>query len=284
MKDYIISAVIVSYNDYDALNNCINSIDEQVNNIIVVDNSTNGKEFFSDKKVTHINNQTNIGLAKALNMGINKALDIGSDWVLLLDQDSVVDKGMIKNMLISYDESNDKKSIAEIVPTIYDNNLNKYIPSLLYNKFSIKKIFTPDEDSFVDFQITSGSLIKRDVLENIGLMDDTLFIDYIDFDFCFRVKKQGYKILLSSKALLNHSLGEKNKMFFLEFREHNPIRVYYQMRNRMIIIKRFRKEFPFFMLNEFRRMILKLFKIILLESNKKMKLVNYFKGFGDSFR
>lgn len=283
LKPYKISAVIVSYNDYSALNRCIQSIHNQVDTIIVIDNSTIKDEFINEQNSIYIKNKGNLGLSKALNKGIKEALKIQSDWVLLLDQDSIVAEDMIKNMLKSYKQTPPKNNIAAIVPTIFDNNLNKYLPSLIYNKFSITKIFNPIKDEFVDFQITSGSLIKKTVFENIGLMDEELFIDYIDFDFCFKARIHGYKILLSHTAILKHSLGEQNKRLFFTFIEHNPTRVYYQIRNRLILMKRYRKEFPFFIVSEVRRMILKFFKIVLLESDKIKKLKSYCKGLFDGF-
>jgi rhamnosyltransferase len=273
-----VAAVIIAYNDITALYKCLESLHKQVDYMIIIDNSTDDSIFAYKNEHIYIKNNTNLGLAKALNIGIKKSLELDIEWILLLDQDSVLEKSMVLNMLNSYQDKTHKSEIAQIVPTVYDKNLNYYIPSLVYKTFSLQKISNPKLDCYIDFQITSGSLIKKSIFKELGLMDDSLFIDYIDFDYCFKIRKFNYKILLSNTALLYHQMGEKKVKFGIPFVEHSSSRVYYQMRNRIIIMKRFKKEFPFFIFKEINRMILKFFKILILENDKNKKIKNYFQG------
>ena len=278
LRNKNISAVIIAYNDYPAVYRCIKSLKGQVSTICIVDNSTIKDQFaYNTDEVIYIKNENNIGLDKALNIGVKEVLKRQIDWVLLLDQDSVVDKNMLNNMLNSFDNADDQ-SIAQIVPLVYDINRDKYLPSLIYNKFSLEKIDRPQQDTFVDFQITSGSLIRKEIFEKIGFMDETFFIDYIDFDYCFRIRSSKHKILLSKDALLTHSLGKKSNKMGIDFIEHASIRIFYQVKNRLILMKRYGHIFPFFVISETRNLIFKFFKIIILENDKKEKLQNYFRG------
>lgn len=284
LKKNKVAAVIVAYNDYKALNNCINSLKAQVNYICVVDNSTITEEFYYDKmSIKYLKNNENVGLGKALNIGIKECLKLDIDWILLLDQDSVLDKNMIDQMLHSY-QNTENENIAQIVPLVYDNNTNKYLPSLIYEKFSLKKVFNPEYDTYIDFQITSGSLIRKKIFYKIGLMDELFFIDYIDYDYCFKIRNFNYKILLSKDAVLNHSLGEKSSKIGIPFIQHSSTRIFYQARNRIIVMKRYGKKIPFFIFSESRNLVLKFFKIILLEEEKKTKLKNLFKGIYSGIR
>ena len=277
-KNETISAVIIAYNDYAAVQRCIESIKNKVSAICVVDNSTISNKFVYDsKEIIYIKNKTNVGLGMAQNIGIKEVLKLQTDWILLLDQDSIVEKNMLDNMLNSFYAANDK-SIEEIVPVVYDKNISKYLPSLIFTKFGLKKIFTPDKDTFIDFQIASGSLFRKDIFEKAGFMDEDFFIDYIDFDYCFRLRSLNYKILLSKHALLFHSLGEKSSRAGINFIQHSSIRIFYQVKNRLILMKRYKKTFPYFIISESRNLILKFFKIIILEDQKKEKLKNFFKG------
>jgi rhamnosyltransferase len=281
-KKESVGAVIVAFNDYASVLRLIESLQSQVSFICVVDNSTFDDKFICDSKdsaeIIYIKNKTNLGLGEALNIGIKKVLTLKTEWVLLLDQDSMVDFGMIENMLSSYYSANDKL-VAQIVPLVYDNNTLRYLPSLIFRRFGLKKIYAPKEDTFIDFQITSGSLIKKEIFEKIGFMDEKFFIDYIDFDYCFRLRSFKYKILLSKNALLHHSLGEKSFKMGICFIQHPNIRIFYQVRNRLIVMKRYSSVFPYFTANEIKNLILKLGKIIILEDDKKKKFQNYFKGF-----
>lgn len=281
-----ITAVIISYNDYDSLYKCINSAYEYVQKIIVVDNSHDYINTFTcyQKDIVYIDNKCNLGLSKALNIGIKEAMKTNIDWILLLDQDSILDKNMITKMLSSYDNSKDKDEIAQIVPIVYDNNQNKELPSLIYHKFNLEKIFKTDTDRYIDFQITSGSLLKKSTIKSLGFMHKDFFIDYIDFDYCFRIRKAGYRILLSHNALLYHALGERKNKYGISFVEHSSFRIFYQVRNRIILMKKYGSFFPFFVFTESRNLIMKLMKIILLENNKLSKIKNYFKGFYCAFK
>lgn len=271
--------VIVAYNDYSSLYRCIDSIGETASHIIVVDNSTNGAEFKHNRQIIYISNDANIGLSKALNIGIIEALKLDCDWVCLLDQDSQLGKNMISNMLYSYNKNMKRNEIAQIVPVIYDTHKKKYLPAHIYNTFSLKKIYKNKEDCYINFQITSGSMIKTDLIKYIGFMDENLFIDYIDYDYCFRILKKEYKILLSSDAILYHALGEVKQKLFFSYVEHSPFRIFHQVRNRIILIKKHGKSFPYFAFKELLNLVFKLGKIILVENNKFIKIKNYLIGF-----
>lgn len=284
MNKIKVVCVIVAYNDYNSLYKCIDSIGEATNYIIVVDNSTNGIEFKHTRQIIYINNYANVGLSKALNIGIMEALKLDCDWICLLDQDSQLGENMISEMFDSYNKNINRNEIAQIVPVVYDKYKKKYLPALIYNTFSLEKIYKSEEDYYISFQITSGSMIKIDLLRDIGFMDEDLFIDYIDYDYCFRILKKEYKILLSSKAILYHALGEVKQKFFFSYVEHSPFRIFHQVRNRIILIKKHGRRFPYFVTKELLNLILKLGKIILVENNKLIKIRNYFIGFIDGIK
>jgi GT2 family glycosyltransferase len=62
--------------------------------------------------------------------------------------------------------------------------------------------------------ITSGNLLKVSAFERIGGFREDLFIDSVDFDFCLRLKKSGYRIMRCNQAILYHSLGERKEIQF----------------------------------------------------------------------
>lgn len=284
MNEIRVVCIIVAYNDYNSLYRCIDSIEKQATHIIVVDNSTNGMEFKYHHQLIYINNHANLGLSKALNIGIVEALKLECDWICLLDQDSQLSQDMLHVMLNSYKKNKDKNKIAQIVPTVYDQYRQKYLPALIYDRFSLRKIYQNKEDCFVSFQITSGSMIKIDLLKEIGFMDENLFIDYIDYDYSFRILKKEYKILLSSDAILYHALGEVKQKCFFSYVEHSSFRIFHQVRNRIILIEKHGRRFPYFVIKELLNLFLKLGKIILLENNKLVKIKNYFIGLIDGIK
>jgi rhamnosyltransferase len=283
-----ICAVIVSYNSPRNVTACINSSLNQVDKIVVVDNSSDIhlkksiRNMKPSDKVSFIFNETNKGLGYALNQGLRNSLDNKYEWTLLLDQDSLLSNNMVAEMISSYKNLTDvKKEVALIIPVIYDVNFKKTLPPIITTNFLNKKIKNPKKDTFVHFQITSGTMVKNEVIKYTGLMNEYFFIDYIDFDYCFRAADKGYKLLLSRNALLYHRLAEKKRKFFFSFREHEPFRVYYQTRNRLFALFSYGKRYKSFLYSESCRLVFKFFKIIAVESNKRQKLKMYFKGIKD---
>ncbi len=287
-----VCAVIVSYNSSESVISCIDSSLSQVDKIIVIDNGSNPdvkdnlhRVSYPDK-VVFIFNENNVGLAAALNQGLQYSLHGNYRWTLLLDQDSVPSENMVFEMIRSHESLDNemKEKMAVVVPTVFDRNFEKMLPSVITTNFLNRKITNPDRDLFVHWHITSGSLIRNAVLPKIGPMNERFFIDYIDFDYCFRVLAGGYKILLSKNALLFHSLATRKQRLGFHFREHNAGRVYYQTRNRLFASLKYGMKYRSFFYSEICRSIGKLFKIIVLESDKRKKLKMYFKGIKDVIR
>lgn len=287
-----ICAVVVSYNSPELLNKCISSILPQVEKIIVIDNSSDAgarqriKEIASRERVLLVLNEKNEGLGYALNQGIRHSCDNGYIWTLLLDDDSVLSDGMVDEMMRSYlnCDTDIQGTVAAIVPVVYDKDMDEYIPSVITTKTFNRKLRQPSSDAFIHFHITSGTLLNNAIVKRVGYMNERLFIDYIDFDYCFRLLNKGYKILLSKDALLYHSLGELQQTLFLRFREHNFMRVYYQSRNRLYALLKYGVTYNSFLFAESFRFASKLFKIIMLESNKAEKIRMYFKGIIDCIK
>lgn len=285
-----ICAVIVSFNSPAKLKNCIHSSLHQVDKIIVIDNTADSNikniigNLTSSEKVSFIFNEANKGLGFALNQGIKYSLAHHYSWTLLLDQDSILSENMVYEMISSFEnlENQLKEETALIVPVIYDRNFKREIPAIITTNLFNKKITDHRSDVFVHFQITSGSLIRNEAIKNIGLMNEYFFIDFIDFDYCFRVLSKNYKILQSRNALLYHALGERRRKLFFHLREHyDPLRIYYQVRNRLLTVVKYGKKQRSFLYSEGCRVIAKLLKILLFESGKKAKIKMYFKGIRD---
>jgi rhamnosyltransferase len=83
--------------------------------------------------------------------------------------------------------------------------------------------------------ITSGNLVKISVFKEVNYFEDKLFIDSVDFDFCFKLKEKGYILIEATSAKLLHSCGsaaEKRLLFFKTgYTNHNYLRRYYTTRN-----------------------------------------------------
>ena len=267
--------MVVLYNpEEDCIQN-INSYLHQVSLLIIVDNSdyTNTtllNELISNPKVKYIANNTNLGIAHALNQAATIVKKDDYDFLLTMDQDSSADSNLIENynyFLLSNDFS--KIGILAPVPS--------YIPETSKeNVQSVKEL---------DVAITSGCLLNLSVYEKSGPFKDDLFIDYVDFEYCLRLKKKGFKIVQISKAKIYHQLGNLEKHHFIfkpiYVTHHLPIRYYYRTRNRLFVAKKYILSFPAFVLKDFFIFINEILKIIFLENNKCLKIKRIIRGLMD---
>lgn len=268
MKIY---AGIVTYNpdDIDRLERSILSIAPQVNRIIIVDNGSNNyskiEKYCMDNftLITIIRNKNNLGIAKALNQIFDYAKTEGADWVLTLDQDSVCPNNMIESFL----NYSNRDKIGIICPRIVDDN----------DFYKVKDI--KQEYSYLSKCITSGSLTNVLAWSNVGGFDEQMFIDFVDFEFCIKVVKQGYKIIRDNKVHLQHQLGNMTpkKIFGIKFRvtNHSIFRNYYYGRNAIYVLIK-HKKFKM-LINFFERII----NICLFEDNKILKFKSIFDGIKD---
>ncbi|VFS57087.1 rhamnosyltransferase [Leminorella grimontii] len=129
------------------------------------------------------------------------------------------------------------ESVAAVGPIFYDPISNKLYPATVYCGPFIRRI---DPTDIIDatFIIASGCLIRTSVLEDIGLMKGDLFIDYIDVEWSLRAKNMGYRVFISPKAKMAHSIGDRRiSVFGRQISVHSPIRRYYLLRNSFYMVR-----------------------------------------------
>jgi rhamnosyltransferase len=165
-----------------------------------------------------------MGIATAQNIGIAKAREISAEFVCFFDQDSQFEPSLISKLKQEFITiRNDGVKIAAIGPLILDKSRG-----VLYedNKRS------GNNQISVNAIISSGTFTSLSVFDEVGGMADSLFIDYVDHEWCWRAQKYGYLIFRSSQAILQHQVGSKTiKKFGCSFLVSAPIRYFYQYRN-----------------------------------------------------
>ena len=294
-----VAAVVVIFNPDDRFKKLLLSVIEQVDKIWIINNQpnfdvdkfiTNGQVECEDK-TTVIENKQNIGLAAAQNQGIKLALADGMDWVLLLDQDSILNKSFVKNMLHAARIYDNEGHIGFLTPRHESDDGSPSVPTYSKGLFLKPKRYhmnlTEIDDSLL-FGMASGSFIPNKRFKEIGLMREDFWIDYIDYEFSFRVRKQGYKILGVGGARLNHRLGITQQIKVLgktfSYQVHPAFRRYTIYRNRVKVIREYSMLFPDFLIFEILSIAKDLLKLVLLEDQKFTKLRSIIIGIVDGFK
>lgn len=244
----MISAIIVLFNpDLTHINNFIRQLKNQVDKIILVDNTPYSlrkyfnDEFFKDNLI-YVDLKENLGIAAAHNAGIKKAIEINSEYVIIFDQDSSVPDGFVSS-LVAVDKTlrGEGKEVAAVGPSYIDIKTNMMAPVIQFSGLRVKRI-KPHKDELytpADYIISSGTLIHVDVFKTVGLMMDELFIDYVDLEWGLRAKKMGYSCFVANHVIMEHSIGDRSiKVPFSNkyVNIHSDFRKYFIIRNAFFLI------------------------------------------------
>jgi rhamnosyltransferase len=297
---YIISlentcAVIVTYNIGKQMIDNIKTFINQVHMVYIIDNNSDDDTIealrllkSSYSNVSIIFNKDNQGLAAAQNIGIRLAMKDGYEWIIFLDHDSRPHKSMVSNMFSLYNSlSEDKKQcIAIIAPRIIDINTQKEYSFLLNSPFFFKRQYcvAPYIKNIVSV-MNSGSLIRTDVFTKLGLFEEQLFIDYVDYDFCLNIISNHLSIIAVYDAILYHELGKRKNYNLLKISIsptfHSHLRRYYIYRNRIYTWKKY-YYIHCFLIFDILAACYDLFRILFFENDKSIKLLYIYRGIRDS--
>jgi len=275
-----IAAVIVSYNPDSEFAHRLDRIFPQVARVIVVDNSS--VSFREElhrvllSKVELIANPYNVGLAGALNQGVRRAVELGFAWVLMLDQDSLIDHDMVDCLLEIYHHYPFPQKVGLI-----GSNARSPISGRLYMEcYQRQKIFME-----VKTPMTSGSLLSVNAYEQIGPFRDDFFIEAIDLEYCLRLRKHGYKVLISCKPLMTHAAGKMKERRFLRrvvvVPDHEPWRYHYQLRNLIFVVRSYFWQEPGWVFVALVNFMKALVRILLFEDNRLRKFNAIWRGIRD---
>ena len=268
-----VAAVVVLYNpDEDVIGN-IETYLNQVDKLFVVDNSDVVDSSLAEKiklmgNAEYICNKSNIGIAAALNVGAKKALNDGFKYLLTMDQDSRASSQMVENLYgVMQSVNNAGILTAAHVNTGYqDEPGEKVTEEILYT-------------------MTNGNLLNLSSYQKVGEFLEELFIDHVDHEYCLRLKKNDFKVLKTSKAIVYHKLGEetKKKLFFFHLypTNHSPIRLYYRTRNRFYVDRIYKKIFPEYVREDRKHMLREMLEIFLYDDDLWKKVKMMFKGYLD---
>jgi rhamnosyltransferase len=240
--------------------------------IVVVDNSDkdNSAMLPAGGNIEYIFNGRNFGIAKALNIGANAADNKFCKYILTLDQDSFLPESSLELLLRTVEEkSGEKWGII----SAFQNDGN----------YALENLKGARELPAV---ITSGNILNLAAYKDAGQFEEKLFIDCVDFEYSFRLRKLGYKIFQNCEAELRHTLGtmETRVLFGRKFSvtHHAPIRYYYKTRNGLYVSRKYKKEFPEYRKQVLSTIIADVFKIIMFENRKREKVKNIAKGILDN--
>ena len=159
--------------------------------------------------VTYVANGRNLGIAAAINQGVQQLIDAGCANALIFDQDSEPSAQLLEGLPQLVDAAvAGGRPVAVVGPAYEDIRLGGVAPFVRFGYMKLLRIMpVGDELIDVDFLISSGSCLNLAAWQDIGPMDDALFIDFVDLEWCIRARSKGYAVLGAPQLRLAHELG-----------------------------------------------------------------------------
>ncbi|MBP1046351.1 glycosyltransferase [Enterococcus sp. BWM-S5] len=242
-----ICAGVITFNpDIELLENNLAILRKQVERVYIIDNGSSNIEQIKliDKEISVVGFSENVGIAKALNRLMMEADKEGFEWVLSMDQDTLIQPNVIE----SYSRYIDDPTIGMLTLRVIRKSSSGEI---------LFETSTENEYDYVERCPTSGMLLETAAWKEAGGYDDWLFIDYVDYDMCQKVLLLNKKIVRVNDTYMIQQLGDgaelsivgrmieslssdKMKKKTIVF-NHNPVRNYYFVRNSIYFMRKYKK-------------------------------------------
>lgn len=249
-SDIKIGVVTVSYNSSDVITPFIECILSQTYcnlSLYIIDNASvdNTLEkiipYASDPRLTIIKNPQNIGVAAGNNRGIEVGLQAGCDYILLINNDTEFEPELIEKLLDGMTKFNCQITVPKIMYHDDQSKIwfagGKFIPWKGYitshNGVDQKDHGQFDTIEKIAYAPTCCMLIKSNVFESVGLMDEKYFVYYDDADFCMRALRKGITMLYIPDCKFTHKVSSLTGGTTSEFTRRYMMRnlVYYLKKN-----------------------------------------------------
>lgn len=247
-----VCAVIVTYQpDTACITALLNAVLPQVGGLVVINNGRSGTvvlpEFLEHGAVCFsvLDMGRNLGVGAAQNRGIEWAKHHGYSHVILFDQDSEPSHDMVEKLLAAWAGLvRSGLPVAAVGPRLVDRRDGWQAPFVTFSAFGVKRADCDKAEwAQTDFLISSGMLAEIATYEKVGMLDEGLFIDNVDLDWCFRARQQGLSLYGVCEASMVHQIGDAKVCASVFGRaypiyQQQPLRQYYIMRNRILLYRR----------------------------------------------
>lgn len=279
-EEFKVLGGVVTFNpEIDRFKENLATLCNQVDKLYVFDNGS--KNVTNIEKVLEkysndiflYKSKTNVGIAYALKNIMEYAYKNKFNWVLSVDQDSIIDLNLVnkyKNTILNYN----KNDIGMLTCLIKDRNFKDV--SVETQEDALKE---------VPICITSAAFTNVKNYFSTEGYDPTLFIDLVDTDICLTLRENGFKILRINYLGVYHEIGhgENKRLLWKKIIVHhsNIFREYYMSRNIILLHKKHPSLYPYQIM--IKGLGLNFIIIMFFEKNKIRRFFKYFKGIKDGF-
>jgi GT2 family glycosyltransferase len=244
-----VSIIIVNWNGTNDTIECVESllkIDYPSYNIIIVDNGSSAHELkvihdTLDKYCKIVELKRNLGFAIANNIGIRMAIQNRTEFILLLNNDTIVDKNFLKELVWAAGKDRGAGIVGPKMYLYHEKDRLWYAGGKLnmYIGHKAEGLYKKDDGHFnsvkkTDYMSGACMLIRLDIFNSIGLLPREYFLGWEDIDFCIAARRNGYYCLFVPASIIWHKASASYKRNNLGYTQ-----VFFGFRNRIIMRYKF---------------------------------------------
>lgn len=226
MKYEHLYIILITYNQSAITQRCLNSLSKLLKlgtHCTIVDNGSSDSTI-ADIKALHLPNiniigsRNNLGVARARNIAL-KALPKKCEYILILDNDTIVNPEAIDSMMQYMDEHPDTGLIGPRLTSPDGITQHSFLPfpgigekirNLLSKSNNI--VANIPQQPFEPFYVIGAcQMIRRDIVDKVGLLDESIFFGPEDADYCMRVRQVGFRIIYLPSAVIIHDWQQTSR-------------------------------------------------------------------------
>ena len=247
----LVAIVILHWGSPEMTMECIKSVCESEYSrliIVVVDNCPEQrlpeKSLETNGAIVYIPLETNVGYCGGNNVGIRRAQDLRAKYILLLNNDTVIDKSMIHHC-VNYME--DQSELAVLSPKLFFHHKPQHLylvraelniaSEIIFVGWDERDVGQYEEEKEITFAHGSALFARASIFERVGLFDERLFCYGEDGDLSRRIGEAGMRMMYYPKAKVWHKCSS------LEFDSKgilsNTLATYYMWRNRLFSVRHY---------------------------------------------
>ena len=227
--------VILTWENYEEISECLDSIKSITYpnyRIIVVDNGSKDgsiERLQSEYEwCQFILNEENKGFSRGNNVGISYALENDSDYVLLLNDDTVVTENFLEPLVEAMETYNSVAAVGGV--NLYAGSEEIHNAGYIFHPWIAAKgeLYCEPKESepySVDYVQSCLVLLNPEFLEEIGLLNENYFLGMEDVDLAWKARKNGWKVLTAPDSRIQHHVGETST--------RSPFSSYHKIRNKL---------------------------------------------------
>ena len=247
-----VAVILVNWNGYDLTKRCLQSLEKVSytnHSVIIVDNASEDDSYEKLKNEfkapLFLRNEENLGFTGGNNIGISYALEKGFDYILLLNNDTVVTPDFIEQLLIITWKNPNVGMVQPLILTMDSIDKIWSAGGKLIWSLGIAKTLGdhalladyPLRDREIDWATGCCILIPKKVILQVGSLENSFFAYFEDVDWSIRIRQAGYPIYLASKSIIYHEGSASSKKTYDEGML-SPKVFYLHARNQFFLLRR----------------------------------------------